>query len=419
MTLDPEQQRLFAIEAVQRLRDGGFVAYWAGGCVRDQLLGRRPKDYDVATSATPPQISRVFRNRKTLQVGAAFGVVVVIGGRRAGQIDVATFRHDVGYSDGRRPDEVVFSDPEQDALRRDFTINGLFFDPIEDAVIDFVGGQEDLKSRVVRAIGDPRARLAEDKLRMLRAVRFAATLGFELESATAAAIAEMASRITVVSAERITQEMRAMLSHASRAQAVKTLHNLGLLAAILPEAPTSQPVWSRTLSLLQSLSLGTFESALAGLFWHARRETPPLAETVETAALRWKLSNKELDRAKWLVRHRQELANAQALPWPRLQRLLISPGIEELLDLYQAGAGEDPQVAASVNYCRQQRALPVEKLNPPPLLTGDDLLRHGVPGGPRFKSLLEQVRDAQLTESITSPAEALALVDALLAEDRE
>src|SRR5208337_581044 len=181
--IDPEQQRRFALEVVRRLRAAGFEAYWAGGCVRDELLGRRPKDYDVATSAAPPQIRELFGNRRTLPLGAAFGVITVLGPRpadpayRVPMIEVATFRQDAEYSDGRHPDHVTFSSAREDAARRDFTINGMFFDPVERTVIDFVGGQEYLRQGLIRAIGSPRLRFGEDKLRMLRAVRFAAAFG--------------------------------------------------------------------------------------------------------------------------------------------------------------------------------------------------------------------------------------------------
>src|SRR5688572_25996293 len=176
--LTPERQRAFALEIVEKLRAAGFEALWAGGCVRDELLGLVPKDYDVATSATPEQIRNLFGRRRTLAVGAAFGVITVLGPRAAGQIEVATFRTDAAYSDGRHPDAVTFTTAEHDAQRRDFTINGLFFDPVAQKIVDYVGGQDDIQRRIVRAIGDPRLRLREDRLRMLRAVRFAATFQF-------------------------------------------------------------------------------------------------------------------------------------------------------------------------------------------------------------------------------------------------
>jgi poly(A) polymerase len=228
-------QREFALDIVRKLRAAGYDALWAGGCVRDQLLGLVPKDYDVATSATPDQIRDVFGRRRTLPIGAAFGVITVLGPRSAGQIEVATFRADAAYSDGRHPDSVTFTTAEHDAERRDFTINGLFYDPIAETVVDYVGGQQDLRDRIIRAIGDPRLRLTEDKLRMLRAVRFAATFRFEIEPETFRAIQEMAGDITSVSAERIGMEIRRMLLDPNRAVALELLKESGLLAHVLPE----------------------------------------------------------------------------------------------------------------------------------------------------------------------------------------
>ena len=234
----PQEQRRFAVEVVHKLRNAGFEAFWAGGCVRDQLLGRTPKDYDVATNATPLQIRELFGRRRTLAIGASFGVITVIGSKAAGMIEVATFRKDAAYSDGRHPDHVTFSSAREDAARRDFTINGLFYDPLEDRIIDFVGGQDDLTSKTIRAIGNPRERFAEDKLRMIRAVRFSATFDFALEEETRAAIREMADQIGVVSPERIAMEMRRMLVDASCVAAVRLLLSTNLAAAVLPEIVT-------------------------------------------------------------------------------------------------------------------------------------------------------------------------------------
>ena len=211
---DPEQARQFALEVVSRLRAAGYQAFWAGGCVRDELLGRIPVDYDVATSAKPDEVRGVFGRRRTLAIGAAFGVITVLGPRdqadgglrEAGQIEVATFRTDAAYTDGRHPAGVTFSSPEEDAQRRDFTINGLFLDPVTGEVHDYVGGREDLKAGVVRAIGVPAMRFGEDHLRMLRAVRFAAGFAFALDGETRAAIEKMTHLVTTVSPERIAAE---------------------------------------------------------------------------------------------------------------------------------------------------------------------------------------------------------------------
>ena len=422
--IDPQSQRQFAVEIVRKLRAGGFEALWAGGCVRDQLLGRVPKDFDVATTATPVEIRELFSMRRTIAIGAAFGVITVLGPKEAGQIEVATFRQDAAYSDGRHPDSVQFSTPQADALRRDFTINGLFFDPLEDRVIDYVGGQDDLVRGIVRAIGDPRDRFAEDKLRLLRAVRFAATLGFALEPATRDAVESMAAEITVVSAERIAAEMRLMLVHSSRAQAVILLREVGLLDVILPEFKTASATealtctgrradeaWLVTLEVLQVLAGGGLPTALASLL-HAFVEE----QHVEDICRRWKLSNRETERTRWLIENLTALTHARQAAWPRLQRILISDGIQDLLTLHEAIATAMGQSSDDVRYCRDRLEMPREELDPLPLLTGSDLIAHGVPRGKQYQWLLEAVRDAQLEKRISNRTEALALVDQLLAD---
>jgi poly(A) polymerase len=436
-----DARRRFAMEVVRTLRAAGHEAYWAGGCVRDQLLGLAPKDYDVATSATPQEVQRAFGPRRTLAIGAAFGVIAVLGGKAAGQIEVATFRQDAGYSDGRRPDAVIFSRPEQDAQRRDFTINGLFYDPLAERVIDFVGGEEDLRRGIVRAIGDPEARFAEDKLRLLRAVRFAARFGFRLDDRTREAVCRMAGQITVVSAERIAQEMRAMLVHPARANALRLLLETDLLAALLPEVlpqvglpwPTPRDprgdLWGHVLRLLDELVEPGFPLVLAALLYGVALPVPsgqadlqsPAPEALgasvaEKVCRRWKLANKETERAVWLVRHRRALAAARQLPWPRLQRLLVTDGIEDLVALHEAEARAAGGDLGDVEHCRRLLAMPSEELNPPPLITGDDLIARGLPEGKKIKALLERARDAQLEKAIRDKAEALALIERLLAE---
>ena len=403
--IDPEQQRGFALDVVRRLRTAGFEAYWAGGCVRDELLGRRPKDYDVATSATPPEIRALFGNRRTLPLGAAFGVITVLGPRPAGMIEVATFRQDAGYSDGRHPDHVTFSSAREDAARRDFTINGMFFDPVEGKVIDYVAGQEDLQDRLIRAIGSPRMRFGEDKLRMLRAVRFAAVFGFAIDAETAAAVREMAGQITVVSPERIAMEMRRVLTEPGRVQGLRLLVELGLAAAVMPEiVPRDEASQARTehaLGVLGRLQDPSFPLALAALLAQQAG-----AATVREVGLRWKLSNQETDEAAWLVVHRDALAGARAMRWSKLQPVLAHPWAEPLVALHEAASPQGPDEAA---YCRELLAQPREKLNPPPLLTGDDLRVHGLQPGRKFKTILQAVRDAQLDGEIRTQEEAIKL----------
>ncbi len=407
--IDAQQQRDFALEVVRRLRGAGFEAYWAGGCVRDELLGRTPHDYDVATSATPPQIRALFGRQRTLPLGAAFGVITVLGPRPAGPIDVATFRQDAGYSDGRHPDNVTFSSAREDAARRDFTINGMFFDPIDRRVIDFVGGQDDLRDHLIRAIGSPRLRFGEDKLRMLRAVRFAAGFGFAIDAETADGVRAMAGEITAVSPERIAMEMRRLLTAAARVQGVRLLVELGLAPVVLPELvandETSRARTEHGLGVLGRLHDPDFPLALAALLSEQAD-----AAAVRAVGLRWKLSNKETDEAAWLAEHCDALSGARSLRWSKLQPVLAHPWAESLVALHDVSSPNGPDEAA---YCRELLSQPRDKLDPPPLLTGDDLRGLGLAPGPKFKLILQAVRDGQLDGEIRTTEEARRLATRL------
>ncbi len=427
MPLDPDQQRKFAIDVVRTLRSHGYESYWAGGCVRDRLLGRIPKDYDVATTARPEEIREVFTRKRTVPIGAQFGVITVIGPKPAGQVEVATFREDVNYSDGRRPDFVEFSSPEADAHRRDFTINGLFYDPLEDRVIDYVGGVDDLGRGVVRAIGEPRARFEEDKLRLLRGVRFTATYDFALDAATREALEGMAPQIDVVSVERIADEVRRMLVHPSRARAVGLLREVQLLPQILPELNAANDAsqttvaglrgdaaWLAALATLNLLGNPSFPLAFSAVL-------APFIDvpTARRIALRWKLSNHDSRALCWLLEQRSAFIGADQMPWSRLQPLLIQDGARELLALHAAYAelaiAEWPIASgADLARCRRILELPAEELNPPPLITGDDLVRAGVPRGSIYQRLLGVARAAQLDGEIFTKAEALERVRQLL-----
>jgi len=412
----PSKQRRFALNVVRRLRKAGFQAYWAGGCVRDQLLGRDPKDYDVATDATPDQIRALFGQRRTLALGAAFGVITVLGPPGAGQIEVATFRRDAAYSDGRHPDSVTFSTPQEDASRRDFTINGLFYDPIDRRVIDFVGGEQDLRAGILRAIGDPAERFHEDKLRMIRAVRFAAAFELRLDPATEDVIRRMAPQIVAVSPERIAAEMQRILVDAHRARAVRMLLQTHLATAILPEVvPAGEPGQGRleaTLAVLDRLPQPSFPLALAALV-HGWVD-PAGAEAI---CRRWRLSNEQAGRVAWLVAHRGVLPKARSMPWSKLQNVLVAEGIGELLDFEEAVARARSEETAAVDWCRLALQQPREVLDPPPLVTGDDLIGHGVPRGPKYRVLLERIRDAQLDGEIHTRRQALELADRILEEE--
>lgn len=389
--------REFAVEVVRTLQAAGYVALFAGGCVRDELLSLVPADYDVATSATPDQVQQLFR--RTVAVGAAFGVIEVIGPKIDGVyriVQVATFRSDGAYVDGRRPITVTFTTPEEDAARRDFTINGLFRDPLTGEVRDYVGGQADLQANILRAIGDPIARFTEDKLRLLRAVRMATRFDLTIESATMTAIRAMATQLTVVSAERIAEELRKLLAHRNRAVALSLLRDTNLLPVILPESVLQES----TVNVFDALSpTAPFTSPLAILL----DGMPPKA--VAGVCRQLKLSNDESERIGWLVAHRRDLAGAQDLRPSALYPLLTHPGVAELLDVTQAdGASE------AARFCDQLiREKSRRELDPPALVSGDDLCAAGYRPGPGFKSALAAARAAQLDGEVTTRQQALDL----------
>jgi poly(A) polymerase len=440
-------ERQFAIDVVRRLRDAGYEALWAGGCVRDELLGLQPKDYDVATDARPEEVRRLFR--RTVAVGMSFGVVEVLGPRtEAGplKVQVATFRSDVSYSDGRHPDAVVFSSAREDALRRDFTINGMFFDPIAEKLIDHVGGQEDLRNGVLRAIGDPAARFAEDKLRLLRAVRFATRFDLALDPDTESAVRAMADEIPVVSQERIAEELRRILIAPQRARGMNLMWGLGLVAPVFPElvpmkglpygppkAPTGD-LWDHVMCVLDLLGAEpSFSLAFAGLL-HDVGKPRTVARTPDRytfhyhehvgcriaseICLRLKLSNTERERVEWLVEKHQYLCDARQMRTSKLKMILANPGIRELLSLHRADALASGRSTEHVEYCASLlREWSEADLNPAPLVTGHDLTRLGLEPGPLFKRLLDAVREAQLEGTVKTPSQAIEMVRRLLQEE--
>jgi poly(A) polymerase len=413
-TADPKRE--FAVEVVRRLQDDGFRALWAGGCVRDFLMGRVPKDYDVATDARPDSVRQLFGMRRTLAVGASFGVIVVVGSKKAGNIEVATFRTEGAYADGRRPGHVVFSTPEEDAQRRDFTINGMFYDPLAEKVYDYVGGEQDLAAGIVRAIGNPAARMSEDKLRLLRAVRFAATLAFELEAATADAVSAQAGEIRVVSAERITQELRRMLVDSHRGRAMELARQLGLLAEIVPElAPAlrpgpseeATPAWTQALRRLHLLNEPNFELATAALLL-ALREAGSEAGKI---CKRLRMSNEEVDTIGWLLQHVEVVRVSQSKSLAELKRLLAQSSARDLLELARVDALARDGDLSPVMHCEELlRQTPAARLDPPPLITGGDLIALGLEPGKLFRQILDAVRDAQLNEEISTKDEAMSFV---------
>ena len=439
-------EREFAISVVQKLQSAGHQALWAGGCVRDELLGQTPKDYDVATDARPETVQGLFR--RTLAIGASFGVVEVLGPRQDQAVltvQVATFRTEGGYSDGRRPDQVVFSSACEDALRRDFTINGMFYDPIRGELHDYVGGQKDLQARILRAIGEPAARFQEDKLRLLRAIRIATRFDLTIEPRTEAALKSMAKELPIVSAERIAEEMRQLLVHPRRTRGLNLLMDLGLAETILPElvpmkglpqGPPDQPtgdLWDHVMRVLDLLGPApSFPLVLAALlhdvgkprtvgrtpdrytFYHHEHVGARMADEI---ALRWKLSNAERGRIVWLVEKHQYLADAKRMRPSKLKVVLTDPGIQELLALHRADALASGKTLEHVEYIEYLlREWKPEDLNPDVLVTGHDLIHLGVLPGPRYKRLLDAVREAQLDGTVQTRDEALALLQRLMKE---
>jgi poly(A) polymerase len=411
---DPELARQFAREVVDRLRRAGWEAYWAGGCVRDELLGRQPADYDVATAAPPDKVREIFGRRRTLAVGAAFGVITVLGPPNAGQVEVATFRTDAAYTDGRHPAGVTFCSAREDAVRRDFTINGLFLDPLTGEIHDFVGGRSDLQAGVIRAIGVPALRFGEDHLRMLRAIRFAAFFRFVIEDETRAALERMRHLVAAVSPERIAAELRGMVSRPGRRQALELLEETGLAREVLVElaafaTPADREVWRESARVVDALDEPDLPLALAVL---ARNHD---ADAVDRAASRLRLSNREAAKARWVhdavahvgPRTAGELSSGR---WSKVQPVLAARDAAALADVLRARAAcglSDPAAAAWVS---TQVVRPRHELDPPPLVGGADLLAAGVPAGPAVGVALARIRSLQLDGVITTRDEALAVI---------
>jgi poly(A) polymerase len=411
-----------ALAVVRRLRDAGHVAYFAGGCVRDELMGLAPKDYDVATDAPPQRVRQLFSN--TQAVGAAFGVILVR--HRRSQIEVATFRADDKYVDGRRPTGVKFTTAEEDAKRRDFTINGLFLDPVENRVIDYVGGERDIEARVIRAIGDPDHRFEEDHLRLLRAVRFAARLEFAIEPATADAIGRHAERLKRISPERVADELRAMLGAPTRVAAWEMLRTFGLLPVILrtlPERPGG-PGSGEKISgpLFPELAPGEavpFAVALAALvlcFRETARRTPVTAllegpevqRSVQACRTTLKISNEESDFLAGVL-HLGPLLKDEPPTVATMKRFLATPTAHWARVMLDALLRARPDLAR-IHWLREQFArLETGDVAPPPFITGDDLTAAGIKPGPVFKRVLDAVYDAQLEGRVRTKDEALGM----------
>jgi poly(A) polymerase len=427
----------FSISVIRTLRERGFQAYLVGGCVRDVLLGIEPKDYDVATDATHEQVMQLFP--ETYAVGAQFGVVLVPA-PESGQIEVATFRADIGYSDGRHPDEVRFSsDPREDVTRRDFTINGMMLDPLTGEVLDFVGGREDLKARIVRAIGDPEHRFSEDKLRMLRAVRFAARFEYVIDPATFLAIQKLAEGIEVVSRERVRDELTRMLTEGHARRAFLLLDESGLLQHVLPEIslmhgveqpPEFHPegdVFVHTLLLLEHLPRRCPMTLAWGALLHdvgkpaTFRRAPDRirfddhvgvgVKIAEGICRRMRFSNDESGQILALIENHMRFGQVSRMKESTLKRFLRLPLFDEHLALHRADSLASHRNLTTYEFIRRKREeIPAETIRPTPLVTGDDLIAAGHRPGPKFREILDAVEDAQLEGQLPSRDAALEFV---------
>lgn len=453
-----DRMKEVARQVVGRLRAAGHVAYFAGGCVRDLLRGVPARDFDIATSATPAEVQRLFP--KTIPVGAAFGVVLVVEG--GGQFEVATFRSDAAYLDGRHPSAVRFGSPEEDAQRRDFTVNGLFLDPVTDQILDYVGGRADIDRRVIRCIGEPRHRFAEDKLRLLRCVRFASNLQFTIDPATDAAVREMAGQIQGVSAERIRDELIKIFTRPHAGQGLALLAETGLLREVLPEVAALQgveqpaefhpegDVFTHTRMMLDLLS-----DSLAGRADPARREEPatsaarsesaPSLDPVilafavllhdvgkpptfvrapdrirfndhdivgqalaEQILRRLRFSNEQIEQIALCVGGHMRFQHVQSMRPAKLKRLLARPTFSVEMELHRIDCRASHGKLDNYVFLKTKAVeLPAEVIRPVPLVTGHDLLAVGFTPGRLLGAVLNEVAELQLEDQLQSQAAAL------------
>ena len=431
--------RQFAEQICRVLRDNGHQSYLAGGCVRDILLGREPVDYDVATDATPERVQELFPD--SLAVGAKFGVIVVTEGPV--HVEVATFRSDGGYSDGRHPDHVEYArTPEEDVKRRDFTINGLMLDPFTNHVLDYVGGRDDLRAGIIRAVGNPTERFSEDKLRMIRGVRFAARFRYAIEASTFIAITKLAPDILQVSAERIRDELTKILTEGAARRGFELLDETKLLSEILPEIarmkgveqpPQFHPegdVWTHTLMMLEQLPAGCSPTLAWGVLLHDVGKpptfTPPSGpngrirfdQHVEVGTQmaieicnRLRFSNDDTEQIAALVANHLRFKDVAQMKLSTLKRFIRLNRFEEHLALHRLDCLSSHRNLDAYELVRQFiEETPAEQVRPPRLLTGEDLKELGYRPGPLFKQMMGAIEDAQLNGTIRSREEALQLI---------
>ena len=422
-----------AISIVKRLREAGHVAYFNGGCVRDMVRGVAPQDIDIATSATPEQVQALFT--RTVPVGAAFGVVLII--ENGHQFEVATFRSDDAYVDGRRPTSVRYGSPEEDARRRDFTINGLFFDPLADQIIDYVGGRTDIERKLVRTIGEPQDRFTEDKLRLLRCVRFAANLGYDIEPATFDAVKQMAAEIQVVSAERIRDELIKVLTRPHAGRGLELLEASGLLREILPEIaamkgveqpPEFHPegdVFTHTALMLDRLPPNPSVVLAFAVLLHDVGKPPTFerapdrirfsehdrvgAEMAENILRRLRFSNDQIEKIVICVREHMRFQFVKEMRAAKLKRILARETFPDELELHRIDCASSHRNLENYEFLKTKVAeMPPEVVKPAPLLTGHDLLALGLKPGPAVGRILREAEELQLEERLQSREDALA-----------
>jgi poly(A) polymerase len=431
-----------ALEIVRRLQTEAFAAFWVGGCVRDFLLGREPQDFDIATDAKPEQVEKLFG--KTIPLGKKFGVIIVVEGSR--QFQVATFRAEADYQDGRRPEKIVFANAEADALRRDFTVNGLFYDPLTKKIHDWVGGEKDLHAKIIRTIGKPEERFGEDHLRLLRAVRFAAQLNFEIEPKTFAAIKSFAPKIKLISAERVRDELLKLFRPPHASRGLVLLRDTGLLEHILPElaatvacdqSPDFHPegsVFNHICLMLEKMPAVASESLPWAVVLHDIAKPVTAERAVATGKIhfyghekvgadmaeqilkRLKFSNKQIEEIVVCVRHHMQFKDVKQMRKATLRRLLMRDTFPLELELHRLdGLGSNGDLKHYNFLIEQAAELERQPTIRPPLLTGDDLIVLGVKPGKELGALLSEIRELQLADELKTPLEARAWVKKKLA----